>query len=208
MLYVILAVVAVFALIIAFVLLSPLQVKVVYKDTLSVYAGISFIKFKVLPKKEKKNKKKKTKTESNKQKSTPNKAPIKEIEENIAPEQKNSKKKPLKETLSLVFDIVKSFFDMLGKKAKIEIDELCVVVSKPDAADTAVQFGICNGIVVSLLALADSFGKAKIRHENISVSPDFILGKSTLCINITLSAPAGSILWSVVRGYLKNQFKK
>ena len=97
---------------------------------------------------------------------------------------------------------------MLGKKAKIEIDELCVVVSKPDAADTAVQFGICNGIVVSLLALADSFGKAKIRHENISVSPDFILGKSTLCINITLSAPAGSILWSVVRGYLKNQFKK
>ena len=60
---VILAVVGIVAAMLAAVLLSPLSVRIRYGQTLEVYAGLSFVKFKVFPKKEKKKKEKiKTKT--------------------------------------------------------------------------------------------------------------------------------------------------
>lgn len=205
-LYVILALIAAAILLLALVLALPLCVRVVYKDTLSVYVGLSFIRIRILPKKEKKKKAKKKKTKIKQPEISVHKGDVKENTDTQKAEQKS--KKPLSETLSLIFDIIKSFLDMMGKKSKIEIDELSVVVSKTDAADTAVQFGICNGIVTSLLVLTDGFGKAKIKSEKVSVCPDFISGKSTLSTDITLSAPTFSILWSVIRGYLRNQFKK
>ena len=112
-------------------------------------------------------------------------------------------KKDASEILKLVFEIIKSLFDALGKHAAIKIDRLSVVVSKPDAADTAVAFGVCTGIVSNILAFTSNFKKSDIKSENVSVVPDFISGKGSLATDITLSAPVHSLLFGLIKGYFR-----
>ena len=206
-LYVILAILSVILLLFLFVLFSPLSVRVKYDDGVEVVAGISFIKIRLVPGKEKKQKQKKTKTAKKAKQGEikPEPSKDKKEEDTSVPEKKKSS---LKDTLTLVFDIVKSVLEMMGKKAKIKVDGLNVVVSKPDAADTAIQFGICNGLVSTFLAFTSNFGKSQIKSENISVVPDFVTGKSKIDVDITLSVRTVSILLSLLKGYMKNQSKK
>lgn len=211
-LIVIFAVCAVIAALVSFVLLSSLSVRIVYKETLEVFAGLSFIKFKIFPRKKKekvKKKKRKKKAKAANDSSAAREGA--EQKENIPDSLKDahkSKKKDIGETLKLVFEIIKSVFDVMGKRAVIKIDELCVVVSREDAADTAVYFGICGGVVSNILAFTSNFGKAVINDKNISVDPDFISGKSSLSTDITLSVPTGSLLIGLIKGYLKGISKK
>lgn len=209
-LYIILAAILVLLLIFALVFASPLFVRVVYKEQLLVYAGISFVKIKVFPKKEKEQKRKKTAVKTTK-KQTPHLETNEKKSANASTAHKGGqaqKSKSVKETLSLILDIVKEVFSVMGKRAEIRIEALNVSVSKPDAADTAVQFGLCQGIVSTLLALSSEFSKAHINDKNISVVPDFISGKSSLMADITLKVPLGSLLFSVIKGFFKNQFRK
>jgi len=213
-LYIILAVIAVLVCAAVFVLVSPLSVRIVYREELEVFAGLSFIRFKIFPKKEKRTKikafgKQKHLKEKNTDKSgnkSKSQKTAEVCESNKATDAKQSKKS-IKEMLTLILDIVKSVFQMMGKRASLGIYELRVVVSKPDAADTAVQFALCEGIVSTLLALSSEFAKSEIRDENISVCPDFVTGKSSLRVDISISVPAGALLLSIVKGYLKNQFR-
>lgn len=206
-LYVILAILSVILLLLLFVLFSPVSVRVKYDNGVEVVAGISFIKIRLVPGKEKKQKPQKTKNAKKvkEEKKKPETAKEKKAEETSV---KEKKKGSLKDTLTLIFDIVKSVLEMMGKKAKIKVDGLNVVVSKPDAADTAIQFGVCNGFVSTFLAFTSNFGKSEIKSENISVVPDFVTGKSKIDADITLSARTVSILLSLLKGYMKNQSKK
>lgn len=211
-LIVILATLAVLLALVSFVLTSPLSVRIVYKEAFEVFAGLSFIKFKVFPK-EKKEKKKKNKVKKAKVKKTPEtvsqeKQEQKKSATDSVKDAHKSGKKDIGETLALVFEIIKSVFDIMGKRATIKINELHVIVSKPDAADTAVQFGLCTGIVSNILAFTSNFGKAVINDKNIVVEPDFISGKNSFCTDIILSVPTGSLLWGLIRGYLKGISKK
>lgn len=200
-LYIILAVVATIAVLLAFALASPLSVRIKYEESLEVFAGLSFVKLKVFPKKQKKKtgKKKKPKA-SPKLQSTSKSAPP--ASNNSGSTQK-SKSSSLKETLVLVLEIVKSVFDAFGKNAKIEIDMLKVIVSKPDAADTAIQFGLCGGIVSNILAFTSNFRKARVNDKNVFVEPDFITGKSSLAVDITVSITVWPLLVSLIKGYFK-----
>lgn len=212
-LYVILAVVLLFVVLLLFVLLSPLSVRIIYEDGVIVKAGFSFIKIKVFPKKEKKEKVKKVKKEKQKpekpksQKNNHDGSHTSEKDESSdceTPKEKSS----LKDTITLVYDIVKSVFEMLGKRATIRIDALRVVVSKAEAADTAVQFGLCSGVLTSLLAFTSNFGKSIIKDDNVSIEPDFVSGKSRIELDITLSARVIFVISGLVRGYFKNQSRK
>lgn len=211
-LYIILAILAVLTLLLLFVLLSRLGIRIKYSDGVVAYASLSFIKIKLYPKDEKRKKKEeKSKKKAEKVKKEKNSGEKKQDrqenrKENDIPDE--NEKSSLKESLSLVFDIIKSFCDMVGKRGKIRIDVLRVVISRPDAADTAVMFGVCGGIVSSILAFTSNFGKAVIKDENVCITPDFVSGKSSIEIDITLSARVIFILSSLVSGYMKNRFRK
>ena len=208
-LYTVLAAAAFLAAVIVFVLCSPLWVRVVCADKTEIFAGISFIKIKLYPAAQKKKAKKRAKKKEKKPEIS--KGHIAESSQNTKKnisEKEETPKKSISDTLSLILDVVKSFFEMMGKRSKITIDKLWVVVSKEDAADTAVYFGVCNGIVASIIAFTSNFGKAEVNHDNIYVSPDFLTGKSSVSADVRLSVPAGSLLWSIIRGYLRNLFKK
>ena len=213
--YIILAVIPVLLLLLAVVLLLPLSVRIVFKEQLVVYAGISFVKIKVFPPKENKQKKKKTNKKAHKKtdkkttlahedaKTSSESADDKKTD--MAKEQAKQEKKSIKDTLQLILDLVKSVFEVMGKRASLNIDELRVVVSRPDAADTAVQYALCQGIVSTILALASEFSKSKIKDENISVAPDFITEKSSLVADITMSVPSGALIFGIIKGYFINQ---
>ncbi len=212
-LLVILAVLGAVLVALLLVLLLPLSVRVKYAETLEVFAGIAFVKFKVFPKEEteKKGKKEKKKVKKSADKQVPepqDKTPEHTMPRQSGEDKEQPKKKGISDTLKLVFEIIKSVFDVMGKRAKITIDELYVVVSKPDAADTAVQFGLCGGIVSNILAFTSNFKKAVINDEKVGVVPDFITGKSGFRTDITLSIAAGSLLMSFIKGYLKGISRK
>ena len=204
-LLVVLAVFSVISALVVFVLFSPLSVRICYDEELSVVVGFSFIKYKVVPKEKKSRKKTTSVKKAAKEKSAPTpveKTPDKEENVNSVPQKKKAKK-DISETLNLVFEIIKSLFEALGKHAAIKVDRLIVVVSKPDAADTAVDFGICTGIVSNILAFTSNFKKSVIKGENVSVEPDFISGKGSLATDITLSAPVHSLLFGLLKGYFR-----
>lgn len=208
-----LAVVALLTAIVLFLCLSPISVRIRYTEELAVYAGFSFLKFKIFPrenknaqKAKKKEKKKTVKDQPVSDKDTVQQEKTKDIrqERKEPPE----KKKNISDTLTLVFEIIKSVFDVMGKRAVIKIDMLGVVVSKPDAADTAVNFGLCGGIVSNILAFTSNFARAELNEDNIFVKPDFVAGKSSFCADITLSIRTGSLLMSIIKGYIRGISKK
>lgn len=209
----VLAVVVLLAAILLFVFLAPLSVRILYDQSLEVYAGVSFLKFKVFPKTEKKKKSKKTRRKKAKTKAgaTSSATPEDKSAETDAEKSADGRKKtkaPLSETLGLVFEIIKSVFDVMGRRALIKIDMLEVTVACPEAAETAVKFGLCGGIVSNILAFTSNFGKAEIKDERVFVRPDFVSGKGSLRTDITLSVPAGSLVAGVIRGYLKGITRK
>ncbi len=211
-LYIILAVVATVALLLVFALVSPLSVQIRYVNSLEVFARYSFIKIRIYPKREKK-KTGKPKKEKKKKHHTPSeKKP--EASENCDKAEDGGKKasekpkSPVKEILVLVYEVVKSTFETFGNRAEIDIDLLKVVVSKPDAADTAVMFGICGGIVSNILAFTSNFRRANISDENIHIEPDFLTGKSRLAVDITVRIGAGALLYGLLRGYIKGTSHK
>ena len=102
--------------------------------------------------------------------------------------------KNLTESLSLVRDIVFETARSFSKYAVIKVTKLSVVVSCEMAADTAIMFGIANGLVSSAIALCESFRIFIIKDGAICVYQDYISGKSKLSLDISLSIRVYHIL--------------
>lgn len=205
LLKVIACVIAFLLILLVALLFTNLHIRVVYDSSLAVNAYFGLIRFKLYPKKEKQKSKKaeqvKKDTALLKEKSNPKAAHLEKSD-------KSQDAKSTRDTLGLIYDIVKSFGDMLGKRAKINIRKLTLSVSRPDAGDTAILFGICQGAVSGIVALSSLFGKSKLNEKNIEVIPDFLSGKSKLCTDIDLSAKTIFVLKSIISGYISNSSKK
>ena len=190
-----------------------LSVRVVYKNELFVYAGVGPFSIRLVPPKPKKEKAKKHDKRKKKEKnSSDNNTAVKKddtdaVNEKGGSEKEDSKKMTVGEVLGTVRSIVEEVLNLFHKKAKIRIDALNVVVSKPDAADTAIQFGICSGIVTAILAFSKLFGKSVIRDENVSVVPDFISGKSRIETDITLSVRVCHAVTAFIKILIKRILK-
>ena len=194
-------------------LLLTVSVRIVYDEKLVLYGCISFFRIKLYPKKEKKKKDKKTKKEPIRKSEDVIKASGKSYNTASQPatEQKNTKestaekkenipeKKSVSETASFIFDIIKRAAETLGRHGRIHIRKLVVNVSKPDAADTAVQFGVVCAAHSTALAACSLFGKAKIDEENVRVTPDFITGKSSLSADVQIGVRAIFLVSAAVR---------
>ncbi len=208
---VLLSVLTFFVLLVAFVLFSPLWVRVKYQEILTVAVGLSFIKFNVYPEKKKEHKKKGAKKKNIKNKPSSDKPKQKEAQQKTADKTTNTQtgeKESVSETLSLVLDILKSVTQMFGKRVKINIRKLICVVSRPDAADTAICFGICSGVVSTILALCSDFGKFKADNKNVGATMDFLGEKSKLAVDITISASTVAVIISLIKGFVTNFIKK
>lgn len=195
LLYILLILLSVFALIFL-ILLPKISVRIIYVGETVVYAGYSFLKFKVYPMKEKKEKKpkkpkkpKKTKKSAvkNKDSATQESAPENDTK-TVSPDEskKTGKKNSLSDTVTFIFDIIKKVGELFGRHGRIDIKKLIITVSKEEACDTAVQFGLMCSALSTGLALCSLFGKSHI-SDDVRVVPDFITGKGNIEADIKIS---------------------
>ena len=230
------AVILCLAALVGIVLILPLSLRVMYRGTTTVFAYIGPVRFKVYPSEDKsetqkrkqkgkkhqktsvkddrENVQQKTKeqtpnrTESQSESKCENKAENVSRRAQSSASHKSVDKSDIGEILGFVKDIVEKIAELFSKHAKIRIDALKVVVSKDDAADTAIQFGLCSGIVSSILAFTSYFGKAVIKDKNVRVEPDFISGKNSVETDITLSVRTCFVLSTLIKIFFEDLTEK
>lgn len=219
-LYIFLAIVALIAVVILLVYYAPISLRVQYKDMLKWCERIYFVKIREYPeKKKRKKKRKKKKAAANvssdtsvsgqtKLKSPPLPDGNLDGNDDDEDELEFESAESVKDTLALFLELLKQLFDIIGEDAKIKIDKLSVTVSKPDAADTAVLYGVCGGMVSTVLAVASNFSKCKINEKNVGVTADFIGGKNSVDIDITLSARVIVVYSCLLKAYMIHEAKK
>ena len=209
---IVVAVVLSLAVLLGVIWFAPLWIRVVYQNELRVYAGMGPVYKKLVPsnpKKEEKTdnkKKKKIKKFSDKTEDVCKQTQSPDSSEKTDTSE-NNKKMSVGEVLGTVKEILEQVLDLFHKKAKIRIDALNVVVSREEAADTAIQFGLCSGIVSAILALASAFGKSIIKDENVSIVPDFITGKSRIETDVTMSVRTCHVIVLAIKLLIKNYNK-
>ena len=212
-LYIFLAIVAIVALVILVVYYAPISLQIRYDNMLRLYERIYFVKIKEYPKKKKKRKKKKAAANVSPNTSVTGQteaksSPLPDISDDDDDEDEFESVESVKDTLALFIELLKQLFDIVGEDAKIKINKLSVTVSKPDAADTAVLYGVCGGMVSTVLAVASNFSKCKINEKNVGVTADFIGGKNSIDIDITLSARVIVVYSCLLKAYMIHEAKK
>lgn len=156
------------ALLICAILLTKIRVYICYDDTLSVYAKFWFIKFKIVPSKEKKQKTKKIKKQK---KEKPDKA---------LPEEKKEEKSivtKLWEMKSVLADVSTRFLGKLHFKfLKLRIDIGC-----DNAAKTALLYAGANQGVAYIIELLRNISNVDVSsRSDVCVNANFISLKSEL----------------------------
>ncbi len=120
------------------------------------------------------------------------------------------KGKNLTENLTLLKNILTETSALFSKHACIKIKRLSVIVSCPDAADTAVLFGIANGVVSSVMGIIEGFRVFDTKNASVGVYQDYTSGKSRLLTDISFSMRVFHMLWCLtptLKALLNNKNK-
>lgn len=166
LLYVILAILAVLVLI----LLLPVHLIVTYNEKLKIFMRIFGIKFRIKNKSKKKAKIKKQPVET------------KEITG-----KNDEKSKSLIDRIEYFLDFIKASKDfVLNILSRIKIEDLTfkLSVGGSDAFETATHYGQASSAVYSAFSAICCAKKPK--NYEVSVSPDFMSGKSSLMMNLDI----------------------
>ncbi len=118
--------------------------------------------------------------------------------------------KSLTENLTLLKNILTETSALFSKHAHIRIRKLSVIVSCPDAADTAVLFGMANGVVASVMGIVEDFRVFDTKNASVGVYQDYISGKSKLLTDISFSMRVFQVLWCLaptLKAVLNNKTK-
>ena len=177
-------------------ILIPVSIKIGYTDKVTLAVGMPGIYYSVLPRKEKKAKplskkkyeklllkdaeraEKKRLSEEEKVRKKKNSAQAKQAEKEKQQSDSGATDEP--SAISLVLRIVGDILDTFFGKLRVKIARVHIVVGGPDAAKTALTYGIVSQGVAYLLELLSNKTKMS-RKDNTSVSvvPDFLATKTT-----------------------------
>ena len=131
---------------------------------------------------------------------------------------KESKKKPqntqeeksaLSDTVSVITALVKKIVSRFFRHLRIDVAKIYVSVGTPDAAKTAVLYGVvCQGVAYLCEILERITNVKKTKKTEVSVVSDFVSGKTRADINISFSLvvwQALDILLSAAFEFIKNK---
>lgn len=187
-LYVILGIIAFFVIILS----VKVKVTVHYEDDVAVSIGWLFLKFNVLPKKEKPEKEEKPKKEKKKKEEKPKE------ESEVVPEPKKKKQdnmfvrfyrnRGVEGVVQLLKDAasaVGGMFRRIGRAFLFEELYISLTVGAGDSAETAIKYGkVCSGAFPAMGLLVNSM---RIRKYNLEINPDFIFGKTEARLHTKIS---------------------
>lgn len=176
----------------ALVMLVPVGVMAGYREKVfSLKIKFLFLRFTILPQKEKKKKKKK-RPKKEKKKKEPKEKPAE-------PEKKDKKKKKKKKTklsLGLIKTLLTKHLPPILSCFYISTLNLKWDVHAPDAGDTAIRYGAASSAVAGFLAILDRFSK-RLRHANVDIVPNYDEGR--IEGDVTVSITVGKLVFSAIR---------
>ena len=116
------------------------------------------------------------------------------------------RKLPVCELLSLVKDTLSELKEPFSKYARLKIRKLDIVISTPDAANTAVVYGTASLAYQTLIDVCGGFKFFKIKRKNCGVCYDFSKTESTVLCDIKFTMAVWQIilcLLPVIKSYFK-----
>ncbi len=186
-LYVILGIIAFFVIILS----VKVKVTVHYEDDIALSVGWLFLKFNILPKKEKpekpkKEKKKKEKKEKPKDESEVIPEPKKKKQDNMFVRfYRNRGVNGVVQLLKDAANAVGGMFRRIGRAFLFEELFISLTVGAGDSAETAIKYGkVCSGAFPAMGLLVNSM---RIRKYNLEINPDFIYGKTEARLHTKIS---------------------
>ena len=177
-------------------ILIPVSIKIGYKENVTLSVGVPGIYFPILPKKEKKAKplsKKKyeklllkdaeqaeKKRLANQKKAQKKKDAAKAKQAEKKQKAKDAEMADEPSTMSLILRIVGGVLDTFFGKLRVKIARVNIVVGGPDAAKTALTYGIVSqGVAYLMELIATKTKMTRARNTYVSVVPDFLASKTT-----------------------------
>ena len=183
--------------IIALILSIRVTLNIVYRDSVTIFLKILFIKIQLLPAKEKKY---------NPQKLNKQQKKKKEKQEPVLKD-KNVTEKPkasITENIKLVSQVLAVFFKKFSKHLHIKLAKIHIKVATGDAAQTAILYGAVSGAAACLIELLDSITNlSSLKRSSISIVPDYLSEKSDVDVNISLSISTFGVLSTLFKSLWK-----
>lgn len=174
-----------------FVVLLSIKVVVTvhYEDDVDVSVGWAFLKFKILPSKEKDKKpkkEKKPKEEKPKEQSETVKEPKKKKQDNMFVRfYRNRGVEGVVQLLKDAANAVGGMFRRIGRAFIFEELFVLLTVGKGDSAQTAIKYGeTCSAVFPAMGLIVSTM---RVKKYSIDVNPDFIYGKSNAKLHTKIS---------------------
>ena len=125
------------------------------------------------------------------------------------PQQEEKEKPPLSDTVSAITALVKKIVSKFFRHLRIDVAKIHISVGTPDAAKTAVLYGVvCQGVAYLCEILERITNVKKTKQTDISVVSDFVSGKTKADIDISFSLvvwQALDILIGAALEFIKNK---
>ena len=197
-LYVILGIIAFFVIILS----VKVKVTIHYEDDIALSVGWLFLKFNILPKKDKpekpkKEKKKKEKKEKPKDNSEVVPEPKKKKQDNMFVRfYRNRGVNGVVQLLKDAANAIGGMFGRIGRAFLFEELFISLTVGAGDSAETAIKYGkVCAGAFPAMGLLVN---KMRIRKYNLEINPDFIYGKTEARLHTKISFRPISFINAVI----------
>lgn len=188
-LYIILGIIAFFVIVLA----VKVRITVHYDDDVSVDIGWLFLKFRVLPSKEKTDNQKKKKKEKKKKEDSDDSSKKDETVKEPKPKKDNMfvrfyHNRGVDGVLQLLRDTVnalKGMFRRIGRSFKFEELFISMTVGAGDSAETAIKYGkTCE---IAFPAMGYIVSNMRVNKYNIEITPDFLYGSNSARIHTQIS---------------------
>ena len=185
-----------------FVILLSIKftVTVHYEDDVAVSVGWLFLKFNILPKKEKEKKpkkEKKKKEEKPKEESEVVPEPKKKKQDNMFV--RFYKNRGVNGVVQLLKDVAKAvggMFRRIGRAFLIEELIISMTVGAGDSAETAIKYGkVCSGAFPAMGLIVNTM---RVKKYNLEINPDFIYGKTSAKLHTKISVRPIKLINAVI----------
>lgn len=207
----------IFGILLALILLLLLRVKISVisdGDRVKLLLRILGIPFKLYPRKSKKQKIRLSDYTPRGLRRAQKKKDKKALKESLKekhekPLEEEGEKPTLSETVSTITALAKKIITKFFRHLRIDVTNIRISVGTPDAAKTGILYGaVCQGVAYLTEVLDHVTNVKKIKKSEISVSADFVSGKTVADINISFSLTvwqALDILLGAAFEYIKSK---
>ncbi len=198
-LYVILGIIA----FLLFLLSVKFVITVHYEDDVAVSVGWLFLKFNILPKKEKedkpdkkKEKKEKTEEEKPKEKNEVVKEPKKKKDNMFVRFYNNRGVSGVVELIKDAAKAIGGMFKRIGRAFLFEELYIALDVGASDSAETAIKYGkVCSAVFPAMGFIVNTM---RIKKYSININPDFLYGKNVAKLHTKVSVRPIALINAVI----------